>query len=193
MRILRPSEIRALRAKHGLTQSKLAELAGVSQAYIAKIESGAADPRLSTLEKISRALERFAEESPLTAERIMATPIVYVSPNDEIKKAIELMESNGISQLPVLEGETQLGSISETTIIQKILSSENIPKLIHRTVGEIMEEPFPTVSRKADIDTIYHILEHHPALLVTDKGRPVGIITKADILKLAVEEGDSKS
>jgi len=35
-----------------LTQKKLAEMAGVSQAHVAKIEQGKVDPRLSTVNKI---------------------------------------------------------------------------------------------------------------------------------------------
>jgi predicted transcriptional regulator len=60
MKILKHEEIRAMRMKLGLTQTQLAQLAGVTQAYIAKIEAGKADPRVSTLEKILAALERAA-------------------------------------------------------------------------------------------------------------------------------------
>ncbi|WP_342819080.1 helix-turn-helix domain-containing protein, partial [Candidatus Hadarchaeum sp.] len=45
MGIIKPSEVRAMRMRLGFSQSKLAKLAGVTQAYIAKIESGKADPR----------------------------------------------------------------------------------------------------------------------------------------------------
>ncbi|MCK4313359.1 helix-turn-helix domain-containing protein, partial [Candidatus Bathyarchaeota archaeon] len=44
--------LKKLRIKAGLTQKRLAELAGVSQAHIAKIEQGKVDPRLSTVNKV---------------------------------------------------------------------------------------------------------------------------------------------
>jgi predicted transcriptional regulator len=184
MRILKPSEIRALRSKLGLTQARLAELAGLTQAYIAKIEAGTADPRISALERISKALEEISEEKRITAEQIMAKPIIAVRPKDRIKKVVQLMEAHDISQLPVLDGKTQVGSISETTLIHKISKGGDISRLARSSADEIMGDSFPTVSKSADTDTIYHLLEHNPAILVVDQARPIGIITKADILKL---------
>jgi len=67
MRLLHPSEIKSLRIKMGLTQAQLAKLAGITQAYVAKIEAGEADPRASTLERLSAVLLRGKEEKPLTA------------------------------------------------------------------------------------------------------------------------------
>ncbi len=189
--ILRPSEVRATRTRLGLTQAKLAELAGVTQAYIAKIEAGVADPRVSTLEKISNALERGAVEGRhISVGRIMSSPIIFVKSNDKIGRAVRLMESHDISQLPVFEGDVQVGSISETTFVRKIASGENMPRLLKRSVSEIMDEPFPTVSKDADIDVAYHLLEHEPALVVVEHGKSAGIVAKADVFKLT---GKSKS
>ena len=45
------------RQKKGLTQKKLAEKIGTKQSAIARFESGRANPRLSFLKKLSRALD----------------------------------------------------------------------------------------------------------------------------------------
>jgi cystathionine beta-synthase len=58
-------------------------------------------------------------------------------------------------------------------------------KLLRRNVSEIMDEPFPTVGKDADINVVYQLLEHGSAVLVVENGKPVGIVTKADIFKLA--------
>lgn len=186
MGILKPSEIRATRVRLGLTQVKLAELAGVTQAYIAKIEAGEADPRVSTLERISNALEGAATEGlRVTVGRIMSSPIVSVKPSDKIGRAIRLMKSHDISQLPVLEGGVPVGSISETTIVRKIASGENMEKLLKHNVSEIMDDPLPTVGKDSDIDVAYRLLEHEPAVVVVEHGKAVGIVAKADVFKLA--------
>jgi predicted transcriptional regulator len=170
----------------GLTQAKLAELAGVTQAYIAKIEAGMADPRASTLERISDALEKESVEGDrISAGQIMSSPIIYVRPEDRIERAVRLMELHDISQLPVLEGGVQVGSISEATLVRKITSGEDISKLLKNSVSDVMDEPFPTVKKDAPMDIVYHLLEHEPALVVIEHGRAVGIVTKADIFKLA--------
>ena len=193
MKIFKPSEIRAMRVKLGLTQVQLAELAGVTQAYIAKIEAGAADPKVSTLENILKALDRATTEKRTCAEEIMASPIVAVKPEDRIEKAVRLMNAYKISQLPVLDGETLVGSISEATLMHKITTGEDMSRLVRRSVDEIMESPFPTVSKDTDVDTIYFLLGHNQAVLVVDRGRAVGIVTKADILKRTGELRKLKS
>jgi predicted transcriptional regulator len=174
-----------MRTRAGLTQAKLAELAGVTQAYIAKIEAGLADPRVSTFEKISNVLEQEgAEGGRILVGEIMSSPIISVKPDDKIERAVRLMESHDVSQLPVLEGGVQVGSISETTFVRKIASGKDMPKLLGSSISEIMDEPFPTVRKDADVNFAYHLLEHEPALVVVEHGRSVGIVTKADVFKL---------
>ncbi|MCS7131617.1 MAG: CBS domain-containing protein [Hadesarchaea archaeon] len=184
---MKPMEIRNLRIKLGLTQAQLAELAGVTQAYIAKIEAGIADPKVSTLEKILTALEGAKTQRRITASQIMNAPIISVKPNDRVEKAIRLMESYDISQLPVLDGATQVGSISEATILRKIAEGGDMLELVRSNVEEIMENPFPMVGKDTDVDTICHLLEHNPAILIVDRNKAIGIVTKADVLKLVNE------
>lgn len=175
-----------MRTKIGLTQAQLAELAGVTQAYIAKIEGGGADPKISTIERISRALERaIATERRSTVEQIMASPIISVRPGDRVERAVRLMKSYDISQVPVLEGWAHVGSISEATIVRKIASGEDMSKLLKQGVGELMDGPFPTISKDADVDIVYSLLKHEPAVLVVEHGKATGIVTKADLFKLA--------
>lgn len=49
--------LKKLREARGLTQEQLAEKAGVSRAYLARLEIGRHDPPLSTLEKLAKALK----------------------------------------------------------------------------------------------------------------------------------------
>lgn len=184
--VLKPSEVKVMRIRLGFSQSKLAGLAGVTQAYIAKIETGKADPKFSTLERISKALELARESGQrFLVGRIMASPIVFTRPGDKVEKAIKVMKTHDISQLPVLERHMQVGSISETSIVERIASGENMAKLLRRSVREIMDDPFPTIGKDADINVVYQLLEHGSAVLVVEHGRPVGIVTKADVFKLA--------
>lgn len=49
-------EIRHGRMDAGLTQSELADRAGISQPALSKIESGTNDPRLSTMRAVAEAI-----------------------------------------------------------------------------------------------------------------------------------------
>jgi predicted transcriptional regulator len=55
--MITPQQIRGARAMLGLTQAELAERAGISKTGLNNIESGATDPKVSTLKAIQAALE----------------------------------------------------------------------------------------------------------------------------------------
>ena len=169
------SYIRELREKLGLTQTKLAEKAGITQAHIAKIENNKVDARLSTMNKILSILE--AQKYNLKCKDIMVKKIIYVSPNDNIKKVVRLMKLHDISQLPVLKNDISMGSINETTIIQ----NWNRP---NSHVKDIMEKSLPLVDADETIDTIKSMLQTFSSVLISEKGKVVGIVTKSDLFKL---------
>ena len=49
--------IKAFRAKRRITQAELAERAGISHGYLARLETGRQDPTITTLEKLAKALK----------------------------------------------------------------------------------------------------------------------------------------
>lgn len=51
------AKIRKLREARGLTQGELAEKAGVTREYVARLEAGRYDPSLSTIERLAKALK----------------------------------------------------------------------------------------------------------------------------------------
>ena len=167
--------IKELREKLGLTQTELAEKVGITQAHIAKIENNKVDVRLSTMNKILSVLE--TGKYNLRCKDIMVKKVIYVSPNDNTKKAVKLMKSYGISQLPVLKNGISVGSINETTIIQ----NWNKPDA---RIKDIMEKSLPSVDADETIDTIKSLLQTFSSILISEKGKVVGIITKSDLFKL---------
>ncbi len=177
-------EIKNYRHKVGMTQTTVAEKAGVSQSLIARIEAGDVDPRVSTLKRIIAVLKDAEEGGTLTAETLMRAPVLSVRSTDKIGKASKIMEGKDVSQLPVIDRGFQVGSISETRIIKEMTSGRDPSKISHMRVGEIMNGGFPTVYPHADVKTLTNIVELNPAVLVVDKDRIKGIITKTDVVRL---------
>jgi len=184
-----PEDIKKLRKKVGLTQTELAKLAGVSQSLIARIEKGTVDPRLSTLRKIIEAIKlvEMRAKKAKSAKDVMYSPVITIKSSEKVKKAIELMEKYAISQLPVVNDKgVPVGSITESTVLKKLLSGEP-EKILKLKVEEIMEESFPTITTSTNIKDIQQlILKKYPAVLVMEKGKIVGIITKIDLITRAV-------
>lgn len=168
--------LKKLRMEAGLTQKKLAELVGVSQAHIAKIEHGKVDPRLSTINKI---LEVLTEGKRRKCNDIMTKGVFFAKPRNNILKISEVMVRHGISQMPVLEGSRVVGTITEQRIIRNLSS-----KIAEEKVENIMGPALPTVSEETPIDAIRPLLEKHQGVLVAKGKEVVGIITRSDFLRI---------
>jgi len=175
-----PSIIRKIRKELGITQEELARKAGVTQAYIAKLESGKVDPRLSTFNRILQALLECKRALP-KAKDVMSSPVISVKPYEKVETVIKLMNSHNISQIPVISGSKVVGSVTERSLVRRSLEYEDI---YDRKVLEVMDEPFPIVNEEEDLEVVKYLLKEHPAVLVQDRtGRIVGIITRVDIFK----------
>ena len=117
MELPTPQDLRERRNELELTQSDLADRAGVSQPLIARIEGGDVDPRLSTLRRIVNALDE-AEGNVIRATDIMQPALAAVAPDDSVGSAEEMMNERGFSQLPVVQGGVPVGSISHSDVIE---------------------------------------------------------------------------
>ncbi|ADQ67237.1 CBS domain-containing protein [Halogeometricum borinquense] len=175
MELPTPHDLRERRKELDLTQSTLAEMAGVSQPLIARIEGGDVDPRLSTLRRIVNALDE-AEGSVVRADDLMNTNVVSVSPDDSVRDARDRMLDEGFSQLPVIRDGRPVGIISNGDI--RRVQDDNVGDL---PVAEVMREAITTVEPAATLEEIDSSLDHHSAVLIVEGGQTVGIITEADI------------
>ena len=64
---------------------------------------------------------RYVKEVPLTAEDIMVSPIVSIDLSENISAAAKKMIDEGLTGLPVSDGEDIVGILSRTDIIKAIL------------------------------------------------------------------------
>jgi predicted transcriptional regulator len=177
MELPTPEDLREWRTELDLTQTELAERAGVSQPLIARIEGGDVDPRLSTLRRIVGALQE-TEGGILRARDLMHSPIVSVEPDASVHETTELMDEKGYSQVPVLRDGIPQGLIATSDIRQR--SDDNVGEL---PVAEVMHEAITTVEPDATLDEVDAHLDHNDAVLVVEGGQTIGIITEADVAR----------
>ena len=175
-------EIKARRISAGLTQSRLASLSGVSQSLIAKIESGNIEPSYGRAKRLLDCLAQLNAKKEKQAKDIMTMPVMLVNAEESLKKAIKELEKHGLSQLPVVSGEKQIGSISEKSILAKINSEKGID-VEKAKADEAMEEALPTIQPSTPESVVRQLLNFNAAVLVVEKGRIAGIITKSNLLE----------
>ncbi len=177
-------EIGRRRRLLSMSQKQLANLAGVSQSMIAKIENKNISPSYLKTKAIFDTLESIERRNETKAKDICHGKLVGIQSHEPISRAVRLMRETGFSQLPVFNGERLVGSLTERTIIQKLLSSPNPEVVSKREVETIMDDAFPMVNELTPVSMISALLQFEPAVLVLRRGRVLGIVTKADLLKV---------
>jgi len=165
-----------------MKQKDLAKKAGVSQSFIAKLEAGKISPSYEKVKAIIFILEKTEHENQITAKEIMQPRVIYVMPADRLSRATSLMKKHGISQMPVLDKGISVGSISDRTIIDLISSDGNLKDISNLAVADVMDDSFPLISEDTPVSTVTALLKYDLSILVTRKGKIMGIISKADLL-----------
>lgn len=130
--------------------------------------------RFFDLEKISlgRVLDVKSKQIP---------SLVYLKPEDPVKRALELIKQYNISQLPVIENDKSIGAVEEGEVMGKVIEDNQI---LEQPVKNIMKESLPVLNYDMDIDEAKRYLANrYPAVLIEELGRIVGIITKSDLLE----------
>ena len=108
------------------------------------------------------------------AEQLVSVPLGVT-----IEQAVNLMREHNISQVPVIEGGEVVGSISETRILD-ILVSDPVAKL--KPVAEYMEKPFPVIAEDASVEEIAHNIDHRTFAILVKRETSFDIITKSDLI-----------
>ncbi len=107
--------------------------------------------------------------------------LVSVSPTETVAEALNRMNENGVTQIPVLEEHASVGSLRESRVLAKLLANS---ELLNAPVSDVMDESFPVVDVDASLDQIKPKLMEFPAVLIEDFKRITGIITRSDALEI---------
>ncbi len=107
--------------------------------------------------------------------------LITVEPNQTVATAVELMKKYDIDQVPVFDGEQQVGSVSEGGLFGKLFSN---PDLKNEKVSSVMESPFPLVSFDSPIERISSLItKENGAVLGKDDAGNYHILTKYDLIQ----------
>jgi cystathionine beta-synthase len=106
--------------------------------------------------------------------------LVFISPKASVSEAINLLQTTGISQLPVIDDDKSVGSIQEVTIA-RILHDHSDPDNVK--VGDIMARPLPQLEMTVHLDEAYRLLlAGNTGVLATQDGKVSDIVTRIDLV-----------
>jgi cystathionine beta-synthase len=116
-----------------------------------------------------------------------APPLIYVEAHRKVGEAVDLMHRYGISQIPVVRHDPAdsladvIGSIQERGLLERVLRN---PDTLNEEVTAAMEPPLRAVEMRDSLDTVFGDLEAGAqAVIVAAEGRPVGVLSRADLLE----------
>lgn len=129
-----------------------------------------------------------SKEERISVDDILKTKsnkfsLISVSPDEELRVALHLMRAHGISQLPVVKGGSQVGSIREMSIMKKLSHRE---ASCMNPINEVMDEPLTSVNKKDTILDPFTLLKDKNAVVVLDGGKVTDIITTTDVINYLI-------
>src|SRR3954462_10375365 len=111
-------------------------------------------------------------------------PFVVVQTQQRVRDAITLFHEHRVSQLPVMDGDEIVGSVGERGLLKRAMSD---PQLMSAGIAGALEAPFPSSATAHPVREAVELLTGEgQARIVTEHGRPVGIVTRADLLESLV-------
>jgi cystathionine beta-synthase len=107
--------------------------------------------------------------------------LITVNKSAKVSEAILVFNREGIDQIPVTDNGQFIGSISASSLLEKIIQD---PQLQKKQVGDVMDKPMLFVAPDSTLDVLSSLLNRdNKALLVRDAQENVHIITQHDVLK----------
>ena len=132
------------------------------------------------------------------AEEPGVPEFIVIGSHQKVGEAIELMQRYSISQLPVVrDGASEsladvVGSLQDRDLLDRVFKN---PDALHEDVANAMQPPLATIDAGDSLDEVFPTLTGRTnAVVVALEGRPIGVITRSDLLEfLAHQRGNSKS
>lgn len=132
-------------------------------------------------------LDAGATAGDLLAGKEGAPALVAVDPTTVVRDALAKLRQNDVSQVPVLAGKENVGSLQEEELLRASLEDQTF---LERTVGGVVGPRFGEVELDAPVAEILRRLRTERALLVRDRsGSPFGLITRHDLLAYLSHRG----
>ncbi len=125
----------------------------------------------------------------LRARDIMVPNPVTISCSATVYEGIKLMANKNIASLIVVDDSGRvLGIVTAKDIVIKVLAKNLDPRAV--TMSDIISTPVTIVEPETPLKTIVNMMvgTGHGHIPVVDKsGKPIGIVTVDDVLKLLPE------
>src|SRR6202051_960355 len=111
--------------------------------------------------------------------------LVHTHPAETVRDAIGILREYGVSQMPVVGAEPPVmagevaGSVSERELLSAVFEGR---ANLADAVAQHMSAAMPMIGAGELVGTAAKMLRECDALMVVGEGKPIGVITRADLL-----------
>ena len=114
---------------------------------------------------------------------LMNRNIARVDQDLTIEEASKIMEHFKIGSLLVMKGDKEVGLLSESDIVRRVIAKGKIPS--QTLIGTVMSAPLITISIDASGEEANETMKKHGIrhLLVHQNGKIVGIFSVRDLMR----------
>jgi cystathionine beta-synthase len=116
--------------------------------------------------------------------------LVHTHPNETVRDAVQILREYGVSQMPVVKAEPPVmagevaGSVSERELLDSLFTGKaHLADSVERHMGP----PLPLVGSGEPVSAARQELQRADALMVVEDGKPVGVLTRADLLSFLAD------
>jgi CBS domain-containing protein len=115
-----------------------------------------------------------------------------IGPSASVVEAAQLMRDEHIGSLPITDGDTLLGMITDRDITTRVVAET--ADLATTSVGDVYSQDLVSVEPDKDLEEALGLMARHQVrrLPVVQDGRLVGIVAQADIA-LTLREDEKKT
>jgi cystathionine beta-synthase len=121
----------------------------------------------------------------LTRKGAKLPEFVHMHPNETVRDAIDTLREYGVSQMPVVKEEPPvmaaevMGSVVERDLLDALFDGR---ARLADSLESHMSAPLPLIGAGEPVEAAVAALHDADAAVVLDDGKPVGIITRQDLL-----------
>ncbi len=109
-------------------------------------------------------------------------PLITIQSQQTVAEVIDLMRTNNIESIPVLENGDMIGSISETGLFHKMF--HNGQDIKQHFVRDVLEPSYPVVAFETPIERLTSLInKENGAVLSKDESGNFHIVTKYDVIQ----------
>jgi cystathionine beta-synthase len=123
--------------------------------------------------------------------------LVTIAAHQKVGEAIDVMQEYSISQLPVVrDGVVDsladvIGSLQDRDLLDRVFKNSDA---LHEDVAAAMQPPLAAVEETQTLDEVFPTLTGRTnAVVVARAGRPVGVLTRSDLLEFLAHQRSSRT